>query len=65
MAVELGPVGTGAWGVGVTSLGTPGCGLKVAGCAGGNSSRGILMRVGEVGPPYMDEPGDLAESLRE
>ncbi len=59
------PVGTGAWGVGVRSLGSPGCGLKTVGCGRGNSLRGISMRVGEVGPPYVDEAGDSAEALQE
>ncbi len=61
--VGLGPMGTGAWGAGVRSLGSLGCGLRMAGCGGGNSSRGISMRVGEAGPLYMDEPGDSTESL--
>jgi len=61
----LGPAGTGAWGVGVTSRGSLGCGLKMAGCGRGNSSRGVLTRVEEVGPLYVDEAGDSAESLRE
>jgi len=60
-----GPVGIGAWGVGVMSQGSLGCGLKVAGCGGGNSSRGISTRVGEAGPPYVDEAGDSMESLWE
>ncbi len=56
---------TGAWGAGVTSLGSLGCGLSMAGCDGGNFSRGVSTRVGEVGPPYIDEPGDSVESSRE
>ena len=56
---------TGAWGAGVTSLGSLGCGLKTAGCGGGNSSRGISTRVGEAGPLYVDEAGDSVESLQE
>ena len=64
MAVA-GPVGIGAWGAGVRSLGTPGCERKAPGCSGGNSSRGVSMRVGEAGPPYVDEAGDSVESLWE
>ncbi len=63
MTVGLGPMGTGAWEVGVMSLGSLGCGLRVAGCDGGNSSRGVLTRVGEAGPLYVDEAGDSVESL--
>ena len=60
-----GPAGIGAWGAGVRSLGSLGRGTKGLGCGGGNSSRGVSMRVGEVGPLYVDEAGDSAESLRE
>jgi len=56
-------MGIGAWGAGVRSLGTPGCGLKMAGCGGGNSSRGVSTRVGEAGPLYVDEAGDSLEAL--
>jgi len=59
------PLDTGAWGAGVRSLGTLGCGLRMAGCGGGNSSRGVLTRVGEVGPLYVDEAGDSFEALCE
>ncbi len=51
LVVVAGPAGIGAWGVGVRSLGTPGCEIKVPDCDGGNSSRGVSMRVGEAGPP--------------
>ncbi len=64
MAV-VGPAGTGAVGAGVMSLGSPGQEVKIPGCVGGNSSRGISTRVGEAGPPYIDEPGDSVEPLRE
>ena len=65
VTMGLVPMGTGAWEVGVTSLGTLGCGLRAAGCGGGNSSRGISTRVGEAGPLYVDEAGDSVESLQE
>ncbi len=42
--------GTGAMGAGVRSLGCPGREVKIPGCVGGNSSRGVSTRVGEVGP---------------
>ena len=58
-----GPVGTGATGAGVKSLGCLGREVTIPGCVGGNSSRGISTRVGEAGPPYVDEAGDLAEAL--
>ncbi len=51
LVVVAGPAGIGAWGVGVRSLGIPGRERKAAGCDGGNSSRGVSMRVGEAGPP--------------
>ncbi len=51
LVAVVGPAGTGAWGAGVRSLGIPGRERKAPGCGGRNSSRGILMRVGEVGPP--------------
>ncbi len=62
VAVGFPLTGTGAWGVGVMSLDSLGCGLREAGCGGGNSSRGILTRVGEAGPLYADEAGDSVES---
>jgi len=46
-----GPMGIGAVGAGVKSLGWPGHEVKIPGCVGGNSSRGVSTRVGEVGPP--------------
>ena len=50
LVAVAGPVGIGAWEAGVRSLGIPGCERKVAGCDGGNSSRGVSTRVGEAGP---------------
>ena len=49
LAAVVGPVGTGAWGVGVRSLGCLGREVKIPGCVGGKSSRGVSTRVGEVG----------------
>ncbi len=51
LVVVVGPVGIGAWGAGVRSLGCLGCEVKMPGCIGRNSSRGVLTRVGEAGPP--------------
>ena len=65
LVAVMGPVGIGALEGGVRSRGSPGCGLEMAGCTGGNSSRGVSMRVGEVGPLYADEVRDSAESLWE